>query len=317
MDTALQPKIAFIYNPAAGSGKASLHLDDFRRLINKKWEFKSFCTNKDLVSEQVRSLCEKGYNRLIISGGDGTIRDAIDGIMISTRDPAVGIIPQGTGNDLARALGYYRRFTNKPLIYLNDLATGIEKPQYQFCRILSLNGKVYFTNYLGIGYDARVIREFHKKKSLPFHNRLIYLLCAVSNLSFKVKDQVRISFKDTQLRLHEKTIENFKNLLLINIVSYGGGFVKIGDMDLKGNAFHLILMNGILETLYFLLGSKLPKILLPRRKPDIYKTDEVKISLPHNKVFIQIDGEDFTECIGNQKKLIIKTAGRIRFFCSA
>jgi hypothetical protein len=101
---------------------------------------------------------------------------------------------------------------------------------------------------------------------------------------------------------------------LINISSYAGGLVKIGDIDLKGSAFHLMLMNGILEMLFFLLRGKLPETLLPGRRFDVYKTDEVKISLPHNEVHIQIDGEDFTGRMGNCRKLTIKTAGRIRFF---
>ena len=251
MDNIISLKIVFIYNPASGAGKASLHLDGFKRLINKRWEFKSFCTDKDFVSEQARDLCGQGYNRIIVSGGDGTVREVINGIMISKRDPIVGIIPQGTGNDLARAFGYYKRFVDNPTIYLNDLVTGIEKPQCQFCRILSLNDKVYFANYLGIGFDARVIRKFYANRYRPLFNRLIYLICIINSLPFKVKEQIRISFKDTESRRYEKTIENFKNLLLLNIPSYAGGLVKTGDIDLKGGTFHLMLMNGILEMLFF------------------------------------------------------------------
>lgn len=126
------------------------------------------CTDKDIVSEQVRELCEKGYNRIIVSGGDGTVRDVINGVMISTRNPIIGIMPLGTGNDLARALGYYKKFMNNPLMYMNDLIAGMEKPKYRFCRILSLNGKVYFANYLGIGFDARIARKFHEKDPCLF-----------------------------------------------------------------------------------------------------------------------------------------------------
>ncbi len=191
MKVPLSPKIVFIYNPASGAGKASLHLDDFKRLINKRWEFKSFCTDKDFVSEQVRDLCEQGYNRIIVSGGDGTVREMINGIMVSKRDPIVGIVPRGTGNDLARALGYYKRFVDNSTLCLNELVTGIEKPQCQFCRILSLNGKVYFANYLGIGFDARIARKFHENRSLSLYNRLIYLICIINSLPFKVKEQIK------------------------------------------------------------------------------------------------------------------------------
>lgn len=315
MDNTLLPKIAFIYNPVSGGGRASFHLDDFKRLVNKRWEFKSFCTEKDSVSEQVMDLCKQGYNRIIVSGGDGTVREVINGIMISKRDPVVGVVPQGTGNDLARALGYYKRFTDNPTKYLNDLVTETEKPQYQYCRILSLNEEVYFANYLGIGFDARIARKFHENRSLPFYNRLIYLICIINSLPFKVKEQIKISFKDTGSRRYEKTIENFKNLFLINISSYAGGLVTIEDVNMRGRYFHLMMMNGILEMLFFLLRGKLPGTVLPGtgRRFDVYKTDEVEICLPDNKVFIQIDGEDFTDYLDGLKKLTIKTAGKIRF----
>lgn len=139
-------------------------------------------------------------------------------------------------------------------------------------------------------------------------------MCIISGLHYKVKDQVRISFKDTKSRFYEKTIENFKNLLLINIPSYRSGLVRIGDIGLKGNTFHLVSMHGIHDMLFFLLSSILPKSLQDRRKYDIHKVDEVEITLFNNHVHIQIDGEGFTERIGSDRKLTIKAAGRIRFF---
>jgi diacylglycerol kinase (ATP) len=42
---------------------------------------------------------------LVVFGGDGTIHDAVGGLPLSPDDPAVALLPGGTGNDLVRGLG--------------------------------------------------------------------------------------------------------------------------------------------------------------------------------------------------------------------
>ena len=67
--------------------------------------------------------------KIIIGGGDGTIGwilNAIDEVKFKYR-PSVAILPLGTGNDLARCLGWGFKFNGKPMdIYLNKVA--LSKP---------------------------------------------------------------------------------------------------------------------------------------------------------------------------------------------
>lgn len=47
-----------------------------------------------------------GVRRLIVVGGDGTVHEAVNGLMAAgLRDVVLGYVPTGTGCDLARALG--------------------------------------------------------------------------------------------------------------------------------------------------------------------------------------------------------------------
>ena len=58
--------------------------------------------------ELARELVEKGYDELLVLGGDGTLSEAVNGIMraeISAEQRAtirLGLMPRGTGNDWAR-----------------------------------------------------------------------------------------------------------------------------------------------------------------------------------------------------------------------
>lgn len=63
------------------------------------------CSSADHVTERVQDAVSRGIQRLIVAGGDGTIRDAVHGL--GPEFPAVdlAVLPLGTGNDFARSLG--------------------------------------------------------------------------------------------------------------------------------------------------------------------------------------------------------------------
>lgn len=54
--------------------------------------------------ELARDASDEGFDLVVAAGGDGTVNEVMNGIMQAGRKAALGIIPLGTGNDLARAL---------------------------------------------------------------------------------------------------------------------------------------------------------------------------------------------------------------------
>jgi len=55
------------------------------------------------VAPQVRAILEKGERRLLVGGGDGTVAQVAGAL--SPGEAELGIVPLGTGNDLARSMG--------------------------------------------------------------------------------------------------------------------------------------------------------------------------------------------------------------------
>ncbi len=51
---------------------------------------------------------ENGYDLVIAAGGDGTIFEVVNGLADLEKRPMLGLIPAGTTNDFARALGIPR-----------------------------------------------------------------------------------------------------------------------------------------------------------------------------------------------------------------
>ena len=56
--------------------------------------------------KQVRRLLDEGVERLLVWGGDGTVRRCIDTLVAEDAKVELAILPAGTANLLAQALEY-------------------------------------------------------------------------------------------------------------------------------------------------------------------------------------------------------------------
>ena len=97
-----------------------------------------------------------GFSEVIVSGGDGTINEALQG-MIGTK-ARLGILPRGTGNVLARELKV--PLNTKEAIAV--IAQGRTRKLHLGCAIDNASGaKRYFFLMAGIGLDAEVVKRVH------------------------------------------------------------------------------------------------------------------------------------------------------------
>lgn len=98
-------KILFIINPVSGGGRAKHLVSTIKESIEKTdIEYNIALTAKPKDATNItKEGIEKGYTTLVAVGGDGTVNEVAMGILESGSG-TLGIIPSGTGNDLARTL---------------------------------------------------------------------------------------------------------------------------------------------------------------------------------------------------------------------
>ena len=100
-----------IYNPKAGSRKAQKKWNAIRGYMESRGVMFDYLQSEGYgsVERLARMLANNGYRTIVIVGGDGAINDAINGIMTSNAmnksDIALGIVPNGIGNDFASYWG--------------------------------------------------------------------------------------------------------------------------------------------------------------------------------------------------------------------
>jgi len=142
--------IRLLLNPASGRRRGARHRDRLRALaVAAGVEFEESASAADLAA-RARRARDEGVERLLVGGGDGTWHWAAQGL--AGGDTALGPIPLGTGNDLARELGY-------PLDPERAFACALEgrRERIDLGRFdLPGGGERLFCGVAGVGFDAAV-----------------------------------------------------------------------------------------------------------------------------------------------------------------
>ncbi len=100
-------KMLFIFNPHSGKGQIKNKLMDILLMfVQKGYKVEVHPTQRKGDAMEVTKKTAKQYERIVISGGDGTLNEVVNGLGLIEKDkrPSVGYIPAGTTNDFASNL---------------------------------------------------------------------------------------------------------------------------------------------------------------------------------------------------------------------
>ncbi len=191
-------KIAFIINPVSGTGKVS----GIEYLIQHQVNFNGFVPEiirtryKGHAAKIVRKLIKKGTKAIVAVGGDGTVNE-IASEMVG-ENTVLGIIPNGSGNGLARHLGIPLKTEHAlDLLYtgkIKKIDTGKVNNRFFFCTC-------------GTGFDARVGKIFDKLSGRGFLNYVRTVIREFIHYQPK-KYKIRIDGKKLKKRAFLLTIAN-------------------------------------------------------------------------------------------------------------
>lgn len=99
-------KLLFIYNPKSGTGKIKSRLSDVIDMCVKEgYEVTIRPTQAHLDAMDYVEKNGRVYDKIICSGGDGTLDEVVKGLLAGGYDIPVGYIPAGSTNDFAGSLG--------------------------------------------------------------------------------------------------------------------------------------------------------------------------------------------------------------------
>ncbi|HZF11853.1 MAG TPA: diacylglycerol kinase family protein [Thermoanaerobaculia bacterium] len=215
--------VRFLLNPSAGRGTGAAHIHRLRILASRAGAgLVASKSAADLV-EQARRAAADGVERLIVAGGDGTMHHAAQGLVGT--DCALGVVPLGSGNDLAGTLGI------PP-----ELEPAVEHALSGPVRRIDLArvGETYCIGYAGVGFDSEVTRFANQVKHL--RGPLIYLYAVIHTLA---------TFKPPKMRVeHDQGVFEGGAMFAVaaNLPRFGGGMKIAPDARIDDGLLDLVIV---------------------------------------------------------------------------
>lgn len=102
----MSKRLLFIFNPRSGKGKIREHLSDIiDTMVKAGFEVTAYTTQCQGDATVKAKEEAANYDRIVCSGGDGTLDEVVTGVMSSGHKVPVGYIPAGSTNDFGNSLG--------------------------------------------------------------------------------------------------------------------------------------------------------------------------------------------------------------------
>lgn len=146
--------VALFFNPTAGRGRAGRRIARIEQLLKGSGISAPPSASRAVgdLEQQVYERVSTGVQKIIVVGGDGSVHEAVNGIMRAGGNAGLGVIPCGTGNDFAKACCTSLDWEHATQLLANRLASGSTPRRIDVGRM----NERFFANGAGIGFDAKV-----------------------------------------------------------------------------------------------------------------------------------------------------------------
>lgn len=117
-----------IYNPTSGREEIKRRLPDILQCLERGGiETSTHATSgAGDATAAAAEAADRGFDIVIAAGGDGTLYEVVNGLAPKPRRPKLGILPLGTTNDFARALGIPRYWEDACELIVRQYTRGID-----------------------------------------------------------------------------------------------------------------------------------------------------------------------------------------------
>ncbi len=242
--------VLLIFNPASDRGRSGQKASDLQAIVEKmggaEWAGTEYPGH---AVELAAQAAEKGYEKVVALGGDGTAHEVINGLMRVPAEarPLLGVVPIGSGNDFAFNSGV----AMDAFQAIQRVFTGQPAP-VDVGKITDGNGRsAYFDNGAGMLIEAAV--NIQSRKITRIYGFLMYFIAAVR--------AIIENFEPTRMKitLDGNTIE--KDLIMFTVGNgprEGGGFMVTPEAKNDDGVFDYLMVDPVSRPMMFRV---LPEIM--------------------------------------------------------
>ena len=271
-----------IFNPIAGQGNAEEELKIIRQLLEPAMELVVHLTKPEISSEQLaKEAIAAGADLILASGGDGTI-SAVAGTLIGTEIP-LGIIPRGTANAFAVALGIPSRLTP-----IRSSCEVILAGNTRIVDAARCNGLPMIL-LAGIGYEAEAVDRADREAKNRW-GPLAYIMAGIRQFNEQELFEAEIEIEDVVKKFHAGAVTVANAAPSTSVMAQGIGAVVpddgLLDVTIAAPKTELEAVTGMVR----LVGAAMLKI--PTNQDNIIHLETRRVKVTTNPLQkVVLDGE--------------------------
>ena len=257
-----------VANSSAGKGKAEKLSQEFINLLNSnnlKSKLINCSTFEETNAQLDVAIQSNQFKYLIAVGGDGLVNLCLQ--KVAEKDVVLGVVPAGTGDDFARAVGFYGKSVSEIFsIILNRTPEKID-----LGKIVIKSGDRWFVQVLSTGFDA-VVNSVANRVKWPkgkskYTIATIIVLSRFKKIAYKIQIDDQILDQDVML------------LSVANGECYGGGMRICPGASNSDGVFDILVVRPVSK---LVLLTIFPKVFkgnhIPHPKIDLYQGRKIKLS---------------------------------------
>lgn len=227
------------------------------------------------------------HARVVAVGGDGTVQEVVNGLAAGEPGITLGVVPAGSGNDLARSLGLPRAVDAALAVALGAAARAIDVAE-----ATDGDGRLRrFAAAGGTGFDAQVAHAMARPRAAWQRGRVGYLLATLDELRRYHNSTLHLAWEDGH-GMRSTTDLDSLFVAFANGAYYGGGMRIAPDAALDDGLLDLCIVGDISRAAAL---RQLPGIYRGRhtRHPAVRMARAHRLRIEGEGAPVHLDGEPF------------------------
>lgn len=245
-------KALIVYNPFSGSQKAQKNINFIRAKLSYKYRVVDVFPSQGPKSVTIHIIAyAQNYDMLVVCGGDGTLNEAVNGLMFVAKKPVMAYIPLGTVNDVGNLLGLKKNKINKAL----DVALNGTEVLMDICKIED----IYFLYGAAAGKFSNISYTTSPKLKKTF-GKTAYFIEGIKHLTEENLMNLTVETEDQNISGKYYVMLGLNSQRVAGFRFYRERRIKLNDGIIDVTLFKKKKIVSLFNlALFFLLGDRWKK----------------------------------------------------------
>ncbi len=237
-------RIALVVNPASGVGRAGGLADTVRQRLGTRAEVTSFAGTSAVECLQLLRSVASGYDAVAVLGGDGAVHLALQAL--AGGETPLGIIPGGTGNDIADTVG----LPADPREAADAMLDALDASSVHQVDLGRTDGGTWWATILCAGFDSAVNERANRMRWPRGPRRYDVAIIA---------EMLRLRARPFTVTFDGERQDVLATLIAVgNAPQYGGGKLMTPDGRMHSGNFAVTVVGPVSRRTLARMAPKLP-----------------------------------------------------------